>query len=343
VPIGLAFDSAGNLYVAWQLGPVPQPNQDGVLEVSPSGVITSLVAGLFAPAVALDSNGTLYVTDAYTSRVDRLTATGATVTVAGSTPGFSGDGGPATAAQLAGPTGMFIDFNGFLLIADQGNNRIRRVTGPSCTGAAEPVVTVPLPAGFYIAEVTNAPGSRNGYWGLVASVPQGSIPGGINLGGGILGNDSFPGYAAFTIPASQTVTINVSAQAGPFVNPFFTTTIYARLLDSNRQLVGAEVSGAGSLQLTNTLGPGFYILEVHTEANGPAVAFQASVLTPSVTGGMIAGGYVSQGALGYGAFSITQAQNVTFQLTGPTDGQFGAGCLQFTLLDVNRNVVKTAP
>jgi hypothetical protein len=295
------------------------------------------------PAVALDSSGTLYVADAYSTQVYRVTPSGATVTVAGTTYGYAGDGGPATAAQLASPSGIFVDYNGFLLIADLGNNRIRRVTGPGCTGAAEPVVTVPLQAGFYIAEVTNAPSSRNGYWGMVASVPQGSIPGGINLGGAILGNDNFPGYAAFTVPQSQTVTINVAAQALSGGNPFFSPAIYARLLDSNRQLVGSEVSGTNPLQFTNTLGPGFYILEVHTEANAPAVAFQAGVFTPSVTGGVIAGGYVSQGRLGYEAFSITQAQNVTLQLTGPSNGQFGAGCLQLTLLDINRNVVKTAP
>ena len=41
---------------------------------------------------------------------------------------FSGDGGPATDAQLATPFGVAVDAQGNLFIADSGNNRIRKVT-----------------------------------------------------------------------------------------------------------------------------------------------------------------------------------------------------------------------
>src|SRR5258706_453167 len=56
-------------------------------------------------------------------------ASGQTITtVAGNgTTGFSGDGGPATAASLWGPCAVAVDSSGNLFIADQGNNRIRRV------------------------------------------------------------------------------------------------------------------------------------------------------------------------------------------------------------------------
>jgi hypothetical protein len=51
-------------------------------------------------------------------------------TVAGDgTAGFSGDGGPATSAELSGPYEVAADAAGNLLIADSGNNRIRMVTG----------------------------------------------------------------------------------------------------------------------------------------------------------------------------------------------------------------------
>lgn len=54
-------------------------------------------------------------------------ATGVIHTVAGSTPGFGGDGGPATAAQLAGPQDVLELRDGSVLIADTGNHRVRRV------------------------------------------------------------------------------------------------------------------------------------------------------------------------------------------------------------------------
>ncbi len=337
-PVAVAIDGTNNLYVSW--GGSGPSAYAGIARVTPGGAVTLLAQGLNATTLAADASGTVYAWDATLGEIFRVNADGSVVHVAGSNAyGFSGDGGPALSAELAGPSGLFVDSNGFLLIADTGNLRIRRVVGPSCTGAAEPVVTLPLNAGFYIAEVQNPSGSRNGYWGLQAIVPLGNIAGGFNVGGAILGNDNFPGYTAFSIPVAQNVTVSVAAQALAGGAP----SIYARLLDANRQLVGAEVSGSGSLTVTNSLPAGFYILEVHTAANSPAVAFQASVITPSVDGGVNAGGYVEQGTLGYGAFFVPQSQNVTLQLTGPTNGGAGAGCLALTLLDINRNVIRTAP
>src|SRR5439155_25950244 len=59
----------------------------------------------------------------------QVTATGIISTIAGNgTSGFSGDGGPATSAQLNGPVGVAADAAGNLFIADTFNNRIRKVT-----------------------------------------------------------------------------------------------------------------------------------------------------------------------------------------------------------------------
>src|SRR4051812_6832911 len=55
-------------------------------------------------------------------------ATNNIFTVAGATGGFSGDGGPATAAQLGHPSGVAATADGGYLIADLGNQRIRRVS-----------------------------------------------------------------------------------------------------------------------------------------------------------------------------------------------------------------------
>ena len=77
--------------------------------------------------VAADQTGNLYFVDQ--NAVLRWDATTAVLTVvAGNgTPGFSGDNGPATSAQLNGPSGVAVDSAGNLYIADTGNQCIRKV------------------------------------------------------------------------------------------------------------------------------------------------------------------------------------------------------------------------
>jgi serine/threonine-protein kinase len=78
--------------------------------------------------VAVDGRGALYIADWGNHRVRRVNAGGVVTTVAGTgTAGFSGDGGPATHAQLANPVGVAVDGGGALYITDWGNNRVRRV------------------------------------------------------------------------------------------------------------------------------------------------------------------------------------------------------------------------
>src|SRR5262249_5626262 len=71
----------------------------------------------------------LYLSDTDNHRVRRVSAPGIITTIAGTgTPGFSGDAGPAAAAQLNLPYGLAVDYSGNLYIADLGNQRVRRVT-----------------------------------------------------------------------------------------------------------------------------------------------------------------------------------------------------------------------
>src|SRR5439155_1308492 len=87
-------------------------------------------AQLTAPVgVALDPAGNLYIADRDNQRIRKVTPGGTISTYAGTgTWGFSGDGGPATAAQLNTPAGVALDSAGNLYIADQANHRIRKVT-----------------------------------------------------------------------------------------------------------------------------------------------------------------------------------------------------------------------
>ncbi len=131
IPIGVATDSAGNLYIADQ-------DNHRIRKVA-NGVITTVAGNgiegysgdngpatnaelAFPAAVVVDSAGNLYIADENNNRV-RKVASGVITTVAGNgTAGFSGDNGPATSAQLFGPSGLALDSAGDLYIADGSTN-----------------------------------------------------------------------------------------------------------------------------------------------------------------------------------------------------------------------------
>jgi uncharacterized protein (TIGR03437 family) len=81
-----------------------------------------------AEGVCADAAGNIYVADTANNRIRRIDISGTITTIAGNGwAGFSGDGGPATQAQLQQPYGIAVDPAGNLYIADLGNNRIRKV------------------------------------------------------------------------------------------------------------------------------------------------------------------------------------------------------------------------
>ncbi|WP_185731349.1 NHL domain-containing protein [Larkinella rosea] len=82
----------------------------------------------FPYAVALDAQGNLYIVDCSNHRVRKVSTSGTITTIAGrGTLGYGGDGGQATNAYLFYPTGVALDAAGNVYIADQRNNRIRKV------------------------------------------------------------------------------------------------------------------------------------------------------------------------------------------------------------------------
>jgi len=88
--------------------------------------------------IARAADGTIYVADTGNHRVRAISTLGTITTVAGTgAPGFGGDGGPATAAQLDSPRAVAVGGDGTIYIADAGNRRVRAVTG---SGAITTVV-----------------------------------------------------------------------------------------------------------------------------------------------------------------------------------------------------------
>jgi glucose/arabinose dehydrogenase len=84
----------------------------------------------------VDSAGNFYIADTFNGRIRKVT-NGVIATVAGNgTQGFSGDNGPATSARLAYPSGVAVDSDGDLYIADDSNNRIRKVTNKAIVTVA---------------------------------------------------------------------------------------------------------------------------------------------------------------------------------------------------------------
>ena len=138
-PMGLAFDAAGNLYIA-------DRDANVVRKVTPSGTIQTVAgtgkagySGDSGPAgsaqlngpsgVALDAAGNLYIADARNEAIRKVAPDGTLTTVAGTgIRGSLGDFGPARSAQLDGPEAVAVDAAGNLYIADTFNGRIRRVT-----------------------------------------------------------------------------------------------------------------------------------------------------------------------------------------------------------------------
>jgi len=143
-PSGVTVDGLGNLFVAdarnhrirrvdGRTGRIDTVAGIGSGGYSGDGALAAGSALSRPEDVAVDGLGNLFIADSYNDRIRRVDGrTGVITTVAGSaTAGYSGDGASATDAQLFRPTSVVVQDDGSLLIADQVNQRIRRVDGGS--------------------------------------------------------------------------------------------------------------------------------------------------------------------------------------------------------------------
>jgi len=156
-PIAVALDSSGNLYIAdsanqrirkvtKSTGKISTFAGNGAVQFSgDGGAATS--ASLNTPyGLAVDSGGNIYIADFLNHAVRKVDTSGAISTVAGTGIfGFSGDGGPATSAQVNRPFGLAVDSGNNLYIADSNNYCIRKL---DTKGNISTVAGVPGSLGF---------------------------------------------------------------------------------------------------------------------------------------------------------------------------------------------------
>ncbi len=164
-PVCIAIDNAGNIYIG-------EGANDRIRLVNTAGIISTIAgngtygfSGDGGPATAaelnypnamsVDTTGNIYFADINNNRIRMINTSGIISTIAGNgygspnSGGFSGDGGPATAAEFYSPDGVSLDGAGNIYIADNNNNRIRKINiGDTITTVAGNGYGSPISGGF---------------------------------------------------------------------------------------------------------------------------------------------------------------------------------------------------
>jgi sugar lactone lactonase YvrE len=141
-PISIAVNKDGTVYVA-------DSGNNAIREITPDGTITTLAGGkdggyrdgvgkearfAWPTGIAVDTSGNIYVCDSHNNKIRRITPAGVVSTIAGgSLPGSSN--GPGWRARFNFPTGIWVDSEGNVYVADSGNNMIRKIIRGEVTAA----------------------------------------------------------------------------------------------------------------------------------------------------------------------------------------------------------------
>lgn len=282
-PTGVAVDPGGNVYIA-------DSGNSRIRVVNPvqnistlAGTGTSGFSGDNGPAsqASLSVNdlayfgGSLYFADNFANRIRKIDlATKIITTVAGNgSAGYSGDGGPATEAQLTQPRGIAFDAAGNMYIADWGNAVVRRVSNgviSTIAGNGQPNFNVETGTALGVSiDPTRVAVDRDGTIYIVDESndrvrrlrPQ--IPASM----GATGSGTFAGAAGTTISISVEVLDASGRPAGNVVVNFSVTGGPAVLVNST-----ATTDGNGLATVQVTLGPDTGTATVAAAAQGLAPA-----------------------------------------------------------------------
>lgn len=179
-PAGISFNTSGDLFIADQYNNV-------IRKVNSSGIISTVAGGgiggdggpatdarLVLPAgITMDRFDNLYIAEYGNNRVRKVDASGTITTVAGIFIhlGYSGDDGPATAAELCEPNDVAINVAGNLLIVDKNNNSIRQVSASGTITTIAGHFSSCIEFGSYGGDGAAATAAHlNGPMGVVADV-----------------------------------------------------------------------------------------------------------------------------------------------------------------------------
>jgi protein gp37 len=159
-PGSIAFDTPGNAYIAdsYSSQILKVDTANNLTVVAGNGTVgytgdggPATGAALNGPeGVFVDASGNIFIADSGNSVIREVAASNGNIsTIAGNgNAGYSGDGGPATSAQLDDPFGVFVDSAGNIFIADTDNCLIREVSGGNIATVAGNPSAQPLPCGY---------------------------------------------------------------------------------------------------------------------------------------------------------------------------------------------------
>ena len=139
-PTGIVLDASGNIFFSDQgnhrirkidvsTGIITTVAGNGTAGYTGDGIAATALELYYPCGITLDSAGNLYIADWQNNRIRKVVmSTGIITTIAGTgDAGYSGDGGPATAAKFNKPSGLTFDASGNLYISEYGNNTVRKI------------------------------------------------------------------------------------------------------------------------------------------------------------------------------------------------------------------------
>ena len=312
-PLGLALDSAGNLYIADSYnhrirklgtdGYVSTVVGDGTAGRAGDGSAATSAQLNYPQGVTLTPSGVLYIADTFNGQIRKVGTDGVITRVAGvGTNGYFGDGGPADQAGLDYPKSVALDAAGNIFIADSFSSRVRVVTadgtirtiagngtiGDSGDGGPALQAALRFPSGLALGAggviyVSDTQNSRVRL--LTPAAPQANAPGAPSINpGGVVSASAFGAFREVA-PGSwiEIYGSNLAAAARAWRAADFSGSRAPTSLEGTRVTIGgapAFLSYVSPMQVNalvpSNVAPGRQELRVFTAA-GTSSAYEITV------------------------------------------------------------------